>query len=857
MTKKLRKKCKKIAITIITGTLSLATIGVASAKLLVMSEETSKRAIEPISIAKISTAYGIANIKESIYGITNSKEESTIKTNTETKSNTETEPLNSTALNTTTQMNKQEKSKEPIYADDGAIICESIVQGTKEYNIPNGNHIFRVEGKNGEETETKDYPVEFINYGLNEDKSITDITYAENTSLGDTSTDKKMLIVKYHGNLTINEGVTVTATNVGNYTYKKGMYICVLGDLINNGNITMTARGTYQQEGENVYLWKNADNTYEYIPANGGAGAPARNVSVLSSSGSYAGVKGTNGTERRTGGGGSGGLYGYRVRYYNAGGGANGTSYSGGAGGGGLYRWSNSNATFSDTSTFVTTNAKANGGAGGTGHAYQTDHTNAYANGGGGGAGNPGGTSGRTGTRGTITKNIPAQIGTGGLLILYSDTLYNYGTISSNGSNGGTIQGNGGVGTGGAGSGAGSINIFAGTLGTKGTLTANGGASGLGNSVNGGEGGNGSIIINEVASFLNYPEKEITLDIEENYKINKESLTIGEITYSIIDTEIATINEEGSITPHKTGKTKIKITDETNEISTYIYLNIVNNIKPDIKMGMNYTIALKQNGTIWSYGTNANGELGTGENEQKEKQTQIKELQNIEKISTGYSHSLALTKTGEVYAWGLGTKGQLGNGKNENSNKPIKIDSLSNIKEISAYKNISVAITQEGEIYTWGEGNANTPTKKTIPEKAIQVSGTLILTENGNIYNITEEIAKIEGISDIAKISCGESHNLALTTKGIVYTWGINTYGECGLAQTGNIEKRAIKANIIEISAGNQISLLLDEQGKIFTSGNNNNGQIGMNQTAKITTLTEIQMQDIKIENISCRKLHT
>ena len=81
---------------------------------------------------------------------------------------------------------------------------------------------------NGEETETKDYPVEFINYGLNEDKSITDITYAENTSLGDTSTDKKMLIVKYHGNLTINEGVTVTATNVGNYTYKKGMYICVL-----------------------------------------------------------------------------------------------------------------------------------------------------------------------------------------------------------------------------------------------------------------------------------------------------------------------------------------------------------------------------------------------------------------------------------------------------------------------------------------------------------------------------------------------------------------------------------------------------------------------------------------------------
>lgn len=29
----------------------------------------------------------------------------------------------------------------------------------------------------------------------------------------------------------------------------------------------MTARGTYNQEGENVYLWKNLDGSYEYVPA--------------------------------------------------------------------------------------------------------------------------------------------------------------------------------------------------------------------------------------------------------------------------------------------------------------------------------------------------------------------------------------------------------------------------------------------------------------------------------------------------------------------------------------------------------------------------------------------------------------
>lgn len=93
-------------------------------------------------------------------------------------------------------------------------------------------------------------------------------------ALGDKTEEHKMLVVKYHKNLKIDEGVTLTAStaldeegNETELTYKKGMYICVMGDIINRGNISMTARGTYNQEGENVYLWKNLDNSYEYVPA--------------------------------------------------------------------------------------------------------------------------------------------------------------------------------------------------------------------------------------------------------------------------------------------------------------------------------------------------------------------------------------------------------------------------------------------------------------------------------------------------------------------------------------------------------------------------------------------------------------
>ena len=91
-------------------------------------------------------------------------------------------------------------------------------------------------------------------------------------------------------------------------TYKKGMYLCVMGELKNYGTISMTARGTYNQAGENVYLWKNSDNSYEYIPAvggAGGAGVSARVTNYVTST--VHGKSGASGTNRRTGGGGSGG----------------------------------------------------------------------------------------------------------------------------------------------------------------------------------------------------------------------------------------------------------------------------------------------------------------------------------------------------------------------------------------------------------------------------------------------------------------------------------------------------------------------------------------------------------------------
>ena len=191
-----------------------------------------------------------------------------------------------------------------------------------------------------------------------------DITYVQNRSIGNTVADQRMLVVKYWGDLTINSGVTVTAA-----ARKKGMYIHVVGKLTNNGAISMTSRGAIAA-GQNVYLLKNGETAYHYIPAAGGAGGAQlyyRSTKTANTDQSVHGNVGGAGTNRGTGGGGSGAIcarradYGSFTRYSGAG--SAGTSYSGGSGGGGID--TNYSGTYSSGA------GAANGGAGGQGLALR------------------------------------------------------------------------------------------------------------------------------------------------------------------------------------------------------------------------------------------------------------------------------------------------------------------------------------------------------------------------------------------------------------------------------------------------------------------------------------------------------
>ena len=115
------------------------------------------------------------------------------------------------------------------------------------------------------------------NYGIHAYVYDGDVTLDSTTTLGDANdvatsltsyNAKNMVLLKVNGNLTINSYLTAFSNSYGG---PKGFYIFCTGTLTNNSTISMNAKGA-NANGQDVYLYKNSNGSYEYVPANGAGG---------------------------------------------------------------------------------------------------------------------------------------------------------------------------------------------------------------------------------------------------------------------------------------------------------------------------------------------------------------------------------------------------------------------------------------------------------------------------------------------------------------------------------------------------------------------------------------------------------
>jgi alpha-tubulin suppressor-like RCC1 family protein len=125
-----------------------------------------------------------------------------------------------------------------------------------------------------------------------------------------------------------------------------------------------------------------------------------------------------------------------------------------------------------------------------------------------------------------------------------------------------------------------------------------------------------------------------------------------------------------------------------------------------IYAGGNHTLALKSDGTVWAWGNNSNGQLGVSPATAfRTAPAQVAGLSGIVAIGAGLNHSLAVGTDGTVWTWGSNSQGQLGDGTMVDSSSPAAVSGLPPMQAVTGGWDFSLGLTAAGRIYGWGSNN--------------------------------------------------------------------------------------------------------------------------------------------------------
>lgn len=123
-----------------------------------------------------------------------------------------------------------------------------------------------------------------------------------------------------------------------------------------------------------------------------------------------------------------------------------------------------------------------------------------------------------------------------------------------------------------------------------------------------------------------------------------------------------------------------------------------------VAVGSTHMIALARDGTVWAWGTNESGQLGLGTTSNLETPTQVPGLSDIVAIDAGTTFNLALASDGRVWSWGLNGQGQLGLGTSSGGmiTSPTPVPGLTDVTGIAAGSAVAMALRGDGTVWGWG-----------------------------------------------------------------------------------------------------------------------------------------------------------
>jgi len=286
-----------------------------------------------------------------------------------------------------------------------------------------------------------------------------------------------------------------------------------------------------------------------------------------------------------------------------------------------------------------------------------------------------------------------------------------------------------------------------------------------------------------------------------------------------------------------------------------------------VDAGHAHTLAILEDGKVWSWGSNEDGQLGNGSLGEQSEPVVVPSLERCVTVEAGDFHSLAVLEDGSLWAWGNNGRGQLGDGSETDRAEPVLIRYISGcrVRCVAAGSFHTLVLLEDGTLWSSGrnsEGQLGHGAEEDSPEQLL-VSGIskaravsagsfhsiAIIDDDASIWawglnhdgqlgpKLGTKCAKPERVCALAthravSVTSGCRHNLAVLEEGSLWAWGLNEDGQVGI---GTRCKRAEPSpvgclsmgKIRSCAAGHGHSLAVLENGELWTWGRNTEGQLG------------------------------
>jgi alpha-tubulin suppressor-like RCC1 family protein len=301
-----------------------------------------------------------------------------------------------------------------------------------------------------------------------------------------------------------------------------------------------------------------------------------------------------------------------------------------------------------------------------------------------------------------------------------------------------------------------------------------------------------------------------------------------------------------------------------------------------------HTIAIKTDGTLWTWGYNSSGQLGLGNTTSYSSPKQVGALTTWAYVGTSsdgsYGASYAIKTDGTLWSWGSNANGRLGLNNTTSYSSPKQVGALTNWLKVTSgsYTNFAVAIKTDGTMWSWGANNygqlgISLPTyySRSSPVQigalttwanvsigfnfamAIKTDGTLWAWGDnsygqqglGNTSSRSSPI-QVGALTSWSRVSCGFQSDggftQAVRTNGTLWSWGWNRAGQLGLnftnynATISSPNQVGSLTNWSNVSCGNQHTIALKTDGTLWSWGVNNLGQLGQNNTTTLSSPVQI-----------------